>query len=269
MVPRTSRSWILIRGLGRGVGHWATFESRIKSKFPTDRFYFIDLPGNGYMHKIETPTDLTEFTPYMIQQLKKQNYDFKDKAYGLGFSLGAMALVELQNFAPDFFEKIILINTSAANFSSVFDRLRFKAILLAFQLLFIKDLAARELKTLTVTTTLTEAAITEKYKKDLDLIIQYSQNHRSKPSNIWRQLLAASGYQFPIRRNCRVLILSGAQDSFVSPKCSKAIEKNWQCEHEIHPNAGHDICFEDPDWVIENMIDRPNQLDNAQDDHLG
>ena len=94
MVSRTSRSWILIRGLGRGVGHWATFESRIKNKFPTDRFYFIDLPGNGYLHEVEAPTDLTEYTPYIIQQLKKQNYDFKDKAYGLGFSLGAMALVD-------------------------------------------------------------------------------------------------------------------------------------------------------------------------------
>ncbi len=257
MVSRTSRSWVLVRGLGRGIGHWATFQERIKNKFPADRFYFIDLPGNGYLHEIETPTDLVEFTPYMIQQLKKQNYDFKDKAYGLGFSLGAMALVELQSFAPNFFEKIILINTSAANFSSIFKRLRPKAIFLAFKLLFIKDLAKRELKTLTVTTSLTTKTITENYQKDLDHIIEFSQKYRSKPSNIIKQLLAASRYQFPLRRNCRVLILSGALDNFVSPKCSKAIEKQWQCEHEIHLNAGHDICFEDPDWVVENMVDRP------------
>ena len=260
MVPRTSRSWVLVRGLGRGIGHWATFQERIKNKFPADRFYFVDLPGNGYLSEIETPTDLVEFTPYIIQQLKKQNYDFKDKAYGLGFSLGAMALVELQNFAPHFFEKIILINTSAANFSSVFKRLRPKAIFLAFQLAFVKDLAKRELKTLTVTTSLTTKTITEKYQKDVDQIIEFSQKYRSKPSNIIKQLFAASKYQFPLRRNCRVLLLSGALDSFVSPDCSMDIENRWQCEHEIHPNAGHDLCFEDPEWVIENMVDRPNHL---------
>ena len=265
MVPRTSRSWILVRGLGRGIGHWATFQERLKNKFPSDRFYFIDLPGNGYLFDVEAPTDLSEYTPYLIQQLKKQNYDFKDKAYGLGFSLGAMALVELQNFAPDFFEKLILINTSAANFSSVFDRLSPKAFWLAFQLLFIKNLAARELKTLTVTTSLKAAVITDKYKKDLDLIVKFSQKYRSKISNILRQLLAAARYRFPLRRNCRVLILSGAKDVFVSPKCSKDIEKIWQCEHEIHPNAGHDICFEDPDWVIENMI----ELSHPRENHLG
>lgn len=262
MVSRTSRSWVLIRGLGRGTGHWATFQERIKNKFPKDRFYFVDLPGNGYLNHIETPTDLIEFTPYIIQQLKKQNYDFKEKSYGLGFSLGAMALVELQNFAPHFFEKIILINTSAANFSSVFQRISLRALFLAVQLIFIKNLAQRELKTLTVTTSLTAKTITEKYQKDLDQIIEFSLKYSSKPSNIIRQLFAAAKYHFPLRRNCRVLILSGALDSFVSAKCSKAIEKNWQCDHEIHPDAGHDICFQDPDWVIEKMNDHPNSLDN-------
>ena len=53
---------------------------------------------------------------------------------------------------------------------------------------------------------------------------------------------------------CLVVLLSGAKDRFVNPKCSEDIKKNWGCDLWTHPNAGHDIAFEDPKWLIDKLI---------------
>ena len=38
--------WIVLRGLGRGHGHWGTFLKKMETAFPNDRFYWLEILKN-------------------------------------------------------------------------------------------------------------------------------------------------------------------------------------------------------------------------------
>src|SRR5690606_4856303 len=65
-----------------------------------------------------------------------------------------------------------------------------------------------------------------------------------------RQLVAAARF-YPPRAEQPTLILSGAHDRLVSPKCSTALAHYLHAPHYVHPTAGHDLPLEEPAWAIE------------------
>lgn len=247
------KNWILIRGLARGVGHWASFSAKLQKEFPNDSFYFIDIPGNGRLNHLKTPLKISGFIPFFEQQLQQQNFDSSQPTFGLSLSLGSMAMVEWAQQKPKFFEKIILMNTSAANFSNIFRRLSPTALMLGFKLAFQRKLRQREILSLQATTSLKLSQIEKDFLEDLTLIEDFSRKHSTKATNTLRQLIAAALYVFPKIAPCKTVILNGAKDRFVSPHCSQTIAQNWQTAIVIHPEAGHDISFQFPEWVIEQM----------------
>ena len=64
-----------------------------------------------------------------------------------------------------------------------------------------------------------------------------------------RQLLAAACFRAPDRCPVAALVLSSAGDRLVSPRCSRAIAEHWRLPHRVHPDAGHDLPLDAPDWV--------------------
>ena len=160
MVSPSQKNWILIRGLSRGAGHWASFQNKLSEHFPHDHFYYIDIPGNGYLNQITTPLAISNFIPHFEKQLFEQKFNQELPTYGLSLSLGSMAMVEWSKQYPHLFQKIILMNTSAANFSNIFQRLSPTALLLGFKLLINKkNLYQREILSLLATTSLNQSQI--------------------------------------------------------------------------------------------------------------
>lgn len=252
--PTGANNWILIRGLGRGAGHWGAFVEKLQKAFPHDKIYFVDVPGNGYLRDIPTPLKVSDFITSFEEQLKKQNFDPTKPTYGYSLSLGSMAMVEWAAQRPNLFKKIYISNTSAANFSNIFKRLSVDAMTLGLRMRFMKTHEDREIASLEVTTTLSKNKILSDYKKSFDSMLAFSQTNAAIPKNILRQLLAASIYKFPKTAPTEVVLMSGSKDRFVSAQCSKDIENHWHCKHVIHPDAGHDISFQYPDWVIEQIL---------------
>ena len=249
------RNWILIRGLARGAGHWANFPEKLMQAFPNDKVYCVDIPGNGYLNEIPTPLKVSDFIPSFEEQLKQQNFDASIPTYGYSLSLGSMAMVEWAKQRPGFFKKMYISNTSAANFSNVFKRLSVDAMKLGVRMRFIHKPEDREIASLETTTTLSKDQILKDYKKSFDSMLSFSRTHSAHPKNVLRQLIAASTYAFPKNPPAEVVLMSGGKDKFVSAQCSKDIEKKWHCPHVIHPEAGHDISFQFPDWVVEHITE--------------
>jgi pimeloyl-ACP methyl ester carboxylesterase len=244
------RNWILIRGLARGQGHWGGFDEKLKKAFPQDKIHYVDIPGNGHLKDIPTPLRVSAFIPIMEKQLQEQNFNPAYPTYGYSLSLGSMAMVEWAKQKPNFFEKIYISNTSAANFSNIFHRLSIKAMALGLRMRLMTSQEEKEMASLQVTTSLSKEKILSDYKDAYDSMLKYSLTNSAHPKNILRQLLAASVYHFPEKPPTEVVLMSGMNDAFVSQRCSKDIENKWHCKHVIHPSAGHDITFEFPDWVI-------------------
>lgn len=257
MVPSEQNSvvhnWILIRGLARGLGHWAAFPEKLQNKFPRDKIYYVDVPGNGDLNHVPTPLKVSEFIASFEDQLKKQNFDSNLITYGYSLSLGSMAMVEWAQQRPELFKKIYISNTSAANFSHVLKRLSPAAMMLGFRMGRLKKAEDRELASLEVTTTLSKEQILNDYQKSFKSMLNYSQTNSAGLNNILRQLFAAATYKFPVKAPTEVVLMSGNKDRFVSAQCSIDIKNRWNCAHIIHPEAGHDISFQFPDWVVEQL----------------
>jgi len=45
------------------------------------------------------------------------------------------------------------------------------------------------------------------------------------------------------------IVLAGAGDRLVDPRCSLAIARRWHCPLALHPEAGHDLPLDDGAWV--------------------
>lgn len=247
------RNWILIRGLARGAGHWADFPEKLQQAFPEDKIFYVDIPGNGYLKDTPTPLRVSEFVRSFEEQLLQQNFDSDRPSYGYSLSLGSMGMVEWARQHPERFKKIFISNTSAANFSNVFKRLNIDAIKLGCRMSQLKSPEEKEIASLQVTTTLTKEQILNDYKQSYESMLEYSKTHSAHLKNIIRQLIAASTYSFPKSAPTDVILMSGSKDRFVSAQCSADIEKKWKCVHLIHTEAGHDISFQFPDWVVSNI----------------
>jgi pimeloyl-ACP methyl ester carboxylesterase len=93
------------------------------------------------------------------------------------------------------------------------------------------------------------------------LLRQWTDWRRAHPvsrANALRQLLAAMRYRAPRRvPPVPLLLLSGAADGLVHPACSAAVARAWRLPMAVHPDAGHDLPLDAPDWVVAQVVAWP------------
>ncbi|OFZ30673.1 MAG: hypothetical protein A2622_13465 [Bdellovibrionales bacterium RIFCSPHIGHO2_01_FULL_40_29] len=246
--------WIVLRGLGRGHGHWGVFIQKMQSAFPQDKIYWLDLPGNGSLNSEKSPWVLSEYIPYLEKQLQQSDFfQVPGQTYGVGLSLGGMALVEWAVIDSNLFSKLYLINTSSANFSKPWMRFSVGQFFNGIWERLSQNLEELEKKLLLATTNLTEEKLMSDFRSAYQAVVDYSRLYPVKKINIIRQLIAASLYHFPKAMPSSVIILRGFKDRLVQSQCSQDIQQHWLCEMETHPTAGHDIAFEDSEWLIKKI----------------
>ncbi len=246
--------WILVRGLGRGHGHWGSFTEKVQLAFPEDRFYFLDLPGNGSLNFEESPLKIPEYVSFLEKQLAKTDYFQQNgHTFGIGLSLGGMVMTEWARVQPRRLEKIFLINSSAANFSFPWERISWLVLYTSMKQILESSTEVFETNSLLVTTSLSKEQLQNEFRNDVLRNMEFTTRFPITDKNILRQTVAAARYSLPLQNPVPAILLVGSKDRFVRPECSYAIHKVWNCKMHIHPTAGHDMAFEDPQWVIETL----------------
>lgn len=246
--------WILLRGLGRGHGHWGSFAEKVQRAYPEDKFYFVDLPGNGSLNFEESPLQIHRYVSSLEQQLIKADFfHHGGTTIGIGLSLGGMVMTEWARIHHQRFEKIFLINSSAANFSYPWERISWLVLSTSLKQIGTSNIEVFETNSLLVTTSLTKEQLQNEFRNDLLHNTAFTEKFPITVKNIIRQTIAAARYTFPLKSPVPAVILVGSKDRFVRPACSYAIQKTWNCKMNVHPTAGHDIAFEDPNWVIQTI----------------
>ena len=72
--------------------------------------------------------------------------------------------------------------------------------------------------------------------------------------NAVAQLLAAARYTpKPKRPMADALILASKADRIVSWQCSAELERRWNWSLKLHPDAGHDLPLDEPEWLIQQI----------------
>lgn len=239
------KNWILLRGLARESAHWGDFIPQLQAAFPNDQITLLDLPGTGCFHLKTSPCAISAIT----DQVRSQAQDLgllHQPVTILALSLGAMvAWAWLQRYPEDICGAV-LINTSFADLSPFYQRLRWQSYKDFLALAITRNVYSRELRLLQL--------VSNRRDQDKSLALAWETIQNERPislSNSLRQIIAAASYRPGDSKPKRpVLLLNGQGDRLVAPECSEAIQKQWQLELCRHPSAGHDLTLDDGAWVL-------------------
>lgn len=161
-----------------------------------------------------------------------------------------MVLTEWSQQVADRYQQIFLINSSGRNLSFPWQRLSLKVLASALKSFWVKNSTEHEVNSLLVTSSLTRAEILKRYSKELQNNVRVSEKFPIAFQNVLRQTLAGARFKIPSKINTPATLIAGEKDAFVSADCSRAIQQKWNCKIEVHPDAGHDISFQDSVWLI-------------------
>lgn len=238
-------TWILLRGLTRECGHWGEFPAQLAARLPGARIVALDLPGNGALHRQRSPTRIADMLPACRAQLRAQ--DIAGPYHLLAMSLGALLALAWAAAYPQELVGGVLINTSLRGVSPFYRRLRPRSYPALLGVLAGGDPHAREAAILRLTSARADPALLETWSA-------LRRRHPVTPRNALRQLLAAARFRVPAQPPAvPLLLLSGAADALVDPRCSAELAARWQLPLCQHPTAGHDLPLDDGPWVAERI----------------
>lgn len=245
---------ILLRGLGRESAHWGDFPNRLRATLQNHflaTVRCIDLLGTGQFYREKVSSELHRIAEHArlnaINLSKNELLIEQSPLFLIGISMGAMVALDwAQNDIN--VKGLILINTSFGQ-QPLSWRVRPAAWSKAL-LALVVPIHCRERIMLSIVSN-------QDNGKSKELIHWQSIQQRRPVSrgNIIRMLIAAARYK-PVARSDRLgLIVASEQDRLVSVKCSEQIAKQMQWPMITHPNAGHDLPMDAPDWLTRKIAD--------------
>ncbi len=249
-------TWILLRGLTRESGHWGGFAAVMQQRLDDlhggahadARVVAIDLPGNGLLNHLDSPTRIEGVTHWCRAQVRILGLAPPYRL--LAMSMGAMVAIDWARADPHAIAGCVLINTSLRPFDPWHRRLRpaHYGTLLRLALLTNTD-AWHERAILRLTSRNATAAA--------DVLDAWVQLRRQRPvsqRNALRQLLAAARFSAPATPpDVPLLVLASARDALVDMRCSLHLAQRWHADIAVHPQAGHDLPLDDGAWVAEQV----------------
>ncbi len=251
----------LIRGLGREAGHWGDFVPALESQSFVQSVHCLDLLGTGKYRKLTSPLSIEENAEFLLSQLDESSSAAKVL---LSVSMGSMVAVEMVQRQPRRFAAAFVMNTSFANLSPLLHRLQLHAFKQFLKIGRSKSLEEREREVLKMV-----SQASEKHERISEEWAEIARERPMAVKNFFRQLIAAARYRLAdAKPDVPVLVLNSKEDKMVSPACSEALAERWQLPLHTHPSAGHDLCVDDPAWVIEVVEDELRALSAGTVDSL-
>lgn len=250
MNSELGQNWILLRDLARESAHWGDFIGLLQATFPDANVTMLDLPGTGRFHKEVSPRTIKAITE-TVRLHAFDNGCLQQPVTILAISLGAMVAWEWMRSYPNDICGASLINTSFAELSPFYHRLRWQSYGKFAALMMKRNVRNRE------TAILQLVSNDRNQDEQISLAWEQIQNQRPiSPKNSFRQIIAAASYRpCDIKPSQPILLLNGKGDRLVAPICSEVIYKKWNLELRSHPWGGHDLTLDDAAWVALQLKD--------------
>ena len=245
MSPDQKRPIVLLRGLTRERRHWGVVPELIEKK--TGRHVIApDLPGFGEEENVIPPHTIRETMEHIRQRIP---YDQKIDIVGL--SLGGMVVYDWIQQHPEKIHSFVLINSSFGSCSPFYKRLRWQIYKQIVEIGLIQIPRERERKILEIV-----ANSAERREEVFLNWVKIAQEREWKAVHILKQLAAAALYRPPLEpAKVPGLIVSSLGDRLMDPSCPKAMSTQLKVPLVAHPWAGHDIGVDDPDWLVDRLVE--------------
>ena len=238
-------NFILLRGLTRDAAHWGDFLLSFQKAFPHSTILTPDLPGMGKESHAKTPLSILDNVTYLRQKLKTE---MAHKQWTIvGLSLGGMVAAKWCEYYPKDFSHLILMNASS-NLSPVWHRLKLPALPVFLKSFISADVARREQLILSLTSNIrgNDPALINAW---LNIALEGGLTRIA----FLRQLLAARNFKISYF-NLPTLILTSTADRIVDTRCSTLLADFFNAQLRSHPESGHDLALDAPDWVTSNIL---------------
>ena len=237
-------TFVLLRGLVRESRHWGDVAEMLRQALGNEAVVSLDLPGNGQFREQPSPTNVPAMAAACRAVLAQQGID--RPVVLVAMSLGAMVALQWCLDAPQEVAGCVLVNTSLRGVSPFWMRLRpGQYRRLAGLLMPCRALLERERAMLALTSSRPDRqpGVAERWAA-------IATTHPVTRVNALRQLIAALRYAPRAFPQVPILVLASAADRLVHPDCSREIARRWALPIEIHPDAGHDLPLDDPQWFV-------------------
>jgi len=243
----SAQVWVLLRGLVREHRHWGGFPAQLQAALPGSVILTPDMPGNGSRCRETSPATVDGMVAALRAELAAGGV--AGPVHVLALSLGAMVATQWRARYPEEIARCVLVNTSMRPFSPFYQRLRWRNYPAIVRELVLGNAASREALILRLTSA--------RHGDDAVLRRQWQAWQQACPvtrANALRQLLAASRYRAPVTgMGGPLLILNGAADRLVDPRCSERLAQAWRVPLQTHPEAGHDLPLDEGEWVADQV----------------
>ncbi len=236
-------TWILLRGLVRETGHWGGFPELLAAELREARVLALDLPGNGRLNDHRSPASIEGMAEHCRSNLATQGVP--PPYHLLAMSMGGMVAAAWSAAHPEEISACVLLNTSFGACSPLHHRLRPGAWPRLLKTLLVPSARGREALIFDLTSNLAGETRPEIVEHWTALRVA----HPVRLANAIRQLVASARFRAPRQAPVPTLLLLGAGDQLVDPRCSRGIARRWDCPLAVHPWAGHDLTLDDPAWV--------------------
>lgn len=237
-------TWLLIRGLTRETRHWGAFPGQLEEALPGAEVRALELPGNGAQNGLRSPASVGAMAAHCRGEAARLG--LAPPYHLLAMSLGAMVAAAWAQAHPEEVAGCVLLSTSFGAFSPPWRRLRPRSWPVLARILLARTAKGREGLTFDLT-----CAHREGRSQVVEAWAGIQASRPVSPANGLRQLTAAARFRAPRVAPVPTLVLAGAGDQLVDPRCSEAIAHRWQCPLELHPSAGHDLTQDDGAWVAD------------------
>ncbi len=238
-----STPWIFLRGLTRGNVHWGDFPKLFQKQNPDIEFELLEIPGNGSSSNGLTPLD----PQILINQIRlKSKILQKSQMVNIcGISFGGMIAIKWAELYPNEVKTVVAINSSFSQFSNFYDRLNPVNYLNFLRATITVNLKLREKLILDMTSN--NHARTHSF---IEEFAAFSVSHPFRFLNLIRQLILAKNIKVNLPLLTPVKIVCSKKDRLVKVNCSISLGKYFCTDLIVHPNAGHDIPLDDPEWLV-------------------
>ncbi len=237
-------NWLLLRGLAREQRHWGTFPAAFSAQLGGAHVACLDFPGTGTEHERRSPNSVSAITEDLRARWLKLRTEREGPWNLLAMSLGGMIAMDWTSRHATDFSSVVLINTSAADLSVPWRRIRLSVLPDIFGALVSRDDLQRNRRILRATARLLSDP--EPIAKSWAEIQAQSPIART---TVLRQIWAGFRFRAPPSLPIPTLVIAGAKDPLCDPECPRRLALRFGAPLLVHPSGGHDLSLDDPAWV--------------------
>lgn len=232
---------LFLRGLTREIRHWDGLPEKFQEQTGIP-VITLDLPGAGESADLTSPTNINEYVEFL-----RKNLPPGGPITLIGISMGGMIALRWAETYPSEVHKVFTINSSANNLSSPHERFNYGHWRVLLKILLSSDHEKKEKLILSFTTnSLSDQKVQElgKFYKQVQM------DHPVSKRSMVNQMIAAKKFQIFKESSVPVHVIYSLGDRLVDPSCSKKLADVIKAQTHIHPNAGHDLPLDAPEWLL-------------------